>query len=135
MDPYMFPPGPAQPEHDPDTLDLFGGDDSLPRIPAPSAPGSETSEDAADALTPDDIQREQRRVLVWYAAQSQPQTRHACAAALYEGETGPACGRINALIAGRLLEESGKVGRRALVQLTKHGRRVVAQIVARQRAA
>lgn len=106
-------------------------------LPVPSAPGSASSEDAADAMTAEQVQTEQRRVLLWFAAQSEPQTRHACADALYAytGGIGPACGRINGLIAGRCLEECGRIGKRALVRITRHGERIAAQIMDRQRAA
>jgi hypothetical protein len=104
------------------TYSLFDFD----RSPAPSAPGSASSEDAADELrSSGKLQRERRRVLIWFAAQNQPRTRHECAEALYpvSGGLGSACGRVNDLIVLGWLAEVGKHGKRATLALTERGRR------------
>lgn len=86
---------------------------------------SATSEDAADDLERSGTaKRERRRVLVWFAAQSEPRTRHELAEALYpqSGGLGSACGRVNELVTLGWLEEVGRTGKRATLSITHRGR-------------
>lgn len=103
------------------TLDLFG----QIRLEAPSAPGSASSAEAAALLTPEVMHGELRRVLIWFAAQSEPRTRHECAATVYpyDGGLDSACGRVNALVTLGYLEEIGRSGKRATLSITQAGRR------------
>lgn len=99
------------------------------RIPAPAAPGSESSAEAAREIDGDAMQREMHKVLTWFAAQSEPRTRHECANVVYpyDGGLGPACGRINGLVALGCLEEVGRQGRRATLRITSAGRKKLAR--------
>jgi len=86
---------------------------------------SATSEDAADQLERSGkAKRERRRVLVWFAAQSEPRTRHECADQLYpqSGGIGSACGRVNELVCLGWLEEVGRKDKRATLSITHSGR-------------
>lgn len=115
-------------------LDLIIADASLPptrtvavgqiAIEAPSAPGSESSRDAAASISREQMQREQRKVLMWFAAQSNPRTRHELADAIYPGTggLGPACARVKALLDLGYLEEVGRSGKRATIAITSKGR-------------
>lgn len=71
MDPILFPRTPAeQPPRDPDTLDLFApASVDVPdiRTPAPAAPGSETSQAAAESIT-DPMRAETHRGIMRYLA-------------------------------------------------------------------
>lgn len=98
------------------------------RLPVPVAPGSATSEAASHTVR---AQRELRRVIVWFAAQSEPRTRHECAAALYpyDGGIGSACGRINTLLFTGDLEEVGRQGKRATIAITAQGLAKSARLV------
>lgn len=98
------------------------------RVPAPVAPGSETSREAA-ALVP--IDGESLRCLKWYAEQPGPRTRYDLAVAVYPPDekkkrkaagTGPACGRTNLLVTLGYLEEVGRDGRSATLAVTDRGR-------------
>ena len=89
------------------------------------APGSESSRDAAEDLEQSGkLQRERRRVLIWFAAQNQPRTRHECAEQLYpeSGGLGSACGRVNDLVHAGWLHEVGRQGKRATLAITDAGR-------------
>lgn len=95
------------------------------RFEAPRAPGSSSSDDAAAELEQSGkLQRERRRVLVWFAAQNQPRTRHECAEQLYpeSGGLGSACGRVNDLIHAGWLAEVGRQGKRSTIAITASGR-------------
>jgi hypothetical protein len=97
------------------------------RLPAHRAPGSASSDESAELLERlGKAKRERRRVLLWFAAQSQPRTRHECADVLYpvSGGLGSACGRINDLVTLKWLEEVGKQGKRATLQITSRGRQM-----------
>jgi len=86
---------------------------------------SSTSEDAADQLERSGkAKRERRRVLVWFAAQSEPRTRQECADQLYpqSGGIGSACGRVNELVCLGWLEEVGRKDKRATISITHRGR-------------
>ena len=103
-------------------LPLFG----TIRLEAPSAPGSSSSAEAAASITGDQMQAEMRRVLLWYAAQSEPRTRHECAAVVYQGRESAlasTCGRVNALVTLGYLVEVGRSGKRATLSITTAGRR------------
>lgn len=100
-------------------------------FPTPSVRSS-TSEDAADLLDrTQKASRERRRVLVWFAAQSQPRTRHECADAVYPytGGLGSACGRVNDLMVMGWLEEVGRQGKRATLRITDRGRKMAKLLV------
>jgi hypothetical protein len=103
------------------SLPLWTGAPEI-RTPAPVAPGSETSALAAEKV---DTQAELRKVLLWFAAQSEARTRHECADALYShlgsGAVGPACARINELVTFGCLEEVGRQGKRATLAITGRG--------------
>jgi hypothetical protein len=99
-------------------------------IPAPSAPGSDSSRDAAELVS---VDGECLRCLTWYAAQREPATRYELALAVYPPEpnkpegrkvagTGPACGRTNTLVELKYLEEIGRKGRSATLRVTPAGR-------------
>lgn len=107
------------------TLDLFG----QIRLEAPSAAGSASSAEAAAAITPDIMHGELCRVLTWFAAQSEPRTRHECAATVYpyDGGLGSACGRVNALVTLGYLEEIGRSGKRSTLRITSTGRAKLAR--------
>ncbi len=101
------------------------------RFPPPVAPGSRSSEEAAGQLERSGkIQRERRRVLIWFAAQSEPRTRHQCADELYphSGGLGSACGRVNDLMVMGWLEEFGRQGKRSTLRITAHGRKMAATL-------
>lgn len=88
---------------------------------------SATSEDAADELErAGKAKRERRRVLIWFAAQSEPRTRHECADQLYpqSGGLGSACGRVAELTSLGWLIEVGRKDKRATLQITDRGRQM-----------
>jgi len=96
------------------------------RTEAPSAPGSETSREAAALVS---VDGECLRCLRWYASQPGPRTRYELAAAVYPVGPGrdvmgigPACGRTNDLVELGYLEEVGRDGRRATLSVTTKGR-------------
>lgn len=97
------------------------------RFPAPSAPGSETSREAAELVS---VDGECLRCLRWFARQAEPRTRQELAMAVYPAKRpgdvpglGPACGRTNDLVTLGYLEEVGRAGRRATLAVTEAGRR------------
>ncbi len=101
------------------------------RFSAPSV-RSATSEDAADEMDrAGKAKRERRRVLIWYAAQSEPRTRHECAEALYpqSGGLGSACGRVNELTSLGWLVEVGRKDKRATLSITDRGRQMAKLLV------
>ena len=103
------------------------------RTPLPVAPGSETSRAAADNVN---RRKEIERVLIWFAAQTEPRTTHECAAVLYPNTgTGSACPRINELVFLKCLERVGKQGRRATLRITAKGRDEANTIIQRGIAA
>jgi hypothetical protein len=101
--------------------------------PAPVAPGSATSEEAAKLVS---VDGECLRCLQWYAGQTGPRTRYDLALAVYPADpdnpnprkrrrvagTGPACGRTNDLMELGYLEEVGRDGRSATLAVTERGR-------------
>jgi hypothetical protein len=96
------------------------------RLDAPSAPGSASSAEGAASISGDQMQAEMKKVLTWYAAQSEPRTRHECAAVVYQGRESAlasTCGRVNALVTLGYLEEVGRQGKRATLSITDAGRR------------
>jgi hypothetical protein len=102
------------------------------RLPAHRAPGSASSDDAADLLERTGrAKRERRRVLLWFAGQSEPRTRHECADVLYpvSGGLGSACGRVNDLMVLGWLEEVGMQGKRATLAITRRGRQMAKLLV------
>ena len=111
----------------PPTLGRTGADETPQldlRFSVPSVRSS-TSEDAADQLERSGkAKRERRRVLVWFAAQSEPRTRHECAEMLYpqSGGIGSACGRVAELVTLGWLEEIGRKEKRATLFITHRGR-------------
>ena len=76
------------------------------RFPVPVAPGSDTSAVAGEELDrAGKARKERRRVLLYFAAQSEPRTRHELAEALYPqtGGIGSACGRVaDLMVLGQL---------------------------------
>ncbi len=101
---------------------LFGEPMADIRMPVPVAPGSSTSEEAAEAMTDDKRRRELWRVLTWFAAQSEPRTTHDMAAVLYpDTGTGSACPRVNELVFRGYLERCGRVGKRSTLRCTYKG--------------
>lgn len=111
------------------TIAAAGGGGSVspsagPRIREPAqSVRNDASEAAADSLSADTLERECRRVYVWFAAQAVPRTRHECAAVLYMGADGIAnlgssTGRINALVGNGWLIEVGKQGKRGTLRIT-----------------
>lgn len=86
MDPAFFEPSPERPvETDPETLDLFApppvASVDVPRIetPAPVAPGSATSQAAADAIDGPFRRASYRKILTVLVAASRPLSREAIA--------------------------------------------------------
>lgn len=101
------------------------------RFPAPSAPGSETSRDAAQLVS---VDGECLRCLQWFARQASPRTRQELAMAVYPAKhstdvpgLGPACGRVNDLVTLGYLEGAGRQGRRELLRVTDRGRQWLAK--------
>jgi hypothetical protein len=93
---------------------------------------SATSEDSADQLERSGkAKRERRRVLVWFAAQSEPRTRHECAEVLYpqSGGIGSACGRVAELVTLEWLKEVGRKEKRATLVITDRGRQMARLLV------
>lgn len=120
MDAEHFTPTKVGKGGDALTLDAFDRAQSdVPHIreAAPSV-RSETSEASADALTLGQLDRECRRVFAWFAAQTEGRTRHDCADALYHGNTGSSCARINALVGNGWLREVGRNGKRSTLRVT-----------------
>lgn len=102
------------------------------RFAAPSAPGSSSSEDAADQLERSGkAKRERRRVLIWFASQSEPRTRHELADALYPqtGGIGSACGRVADLMVLGWIVEVGRKDKRATLAITPTGRQMARLMV------
>lgn len=91
------------------------------QLDAPSAPGSETSAEAAELVQ---VDRECAKVLTWFAAQSQPRTRHECAAMVYpdtdHGDTS-VCARVDQLKFLKYLAQVGRQGRRSTLIVTTKG--------------
>jgi hypothetical protein len=120
----------------PETLDGdFGVAPSVPTIqtPAPVAPGSETSREAAELVS---VDGECLKCLLWYHRQPGPRTRYDLAIAVYPPDptkhrkvagTGPACGRTNDLVELGYLVEVGRDGRSATLAVTDNGRRWLAK--------
>lgn len=91
------------------------------QLDAPSAAGSVTSELAADSVQ---VDHECYRVLLYFASQSEPRTRHDCAAVVYAGTdhgVPSVCARVNALVFLKLLVEVGKKGKRSTLIVTTKG--------------
>ena len=100
-------------------------------FPAKSAPGSETSREAAELVS---IDGECLRCLRWFAGQKEPRTRQELAMAVYPPKRvgdvpglGPACGRVADLVELKYLEEVGRSGKRATLTVTEAGRRWLAK--------
>lgn len=92
--------------------------------PAPVAPGSVTSQRAAESITRlGKRQKSLKLVLKWFAAQSVPRTRYELADALFKGRTGPACGRVSEAKVMGWLEVVSMKGRRETLRLTASGRK------------
>lgn len=66
MEPAFYEPAPQPAEVDPDALDLFAPAVEVPdiRTPAPSAPGSESSEAAADYMTHSPLRARSHRLIM-----------------------------------------------------------------------
>jgi hypothetical protein len=99
--------------------------------PAPSAPGSATSAEAAELVS---VDGECLRCLLWFARQAEPRTRQELAMAVYPAKRagdvpglGPACGRVVDLVELKYLEECGRQGKRATLRITDAGRRWLAK--------
>ncbi len=101
------------------------------RTPAPSAPGSETSREAAELVS---VDGECLRCLLWFARQALPRTRQELAMAVYPAKRvgdvpglGPACGRVADLVELKYLAEVGRDGKRSTLAITEAGKRWLAR--------
>lgn len=117
----------------------FAATEILPtiRTRAPVAPGSETSAEAAEAMEQNGRMTEElRRVLIWYAAQSEPRTTHEMAAVLYpDTGTGSACPRVSELVFRECLQRVGRQGKRSTLIVTAKGRQEADRLARRSAAA
>jgi len=106
------------------------------RFSAPVAPGSDTSALAGEELDrAGKARKERRRVLLYFAAQSEPRTRHELAEALYPqtGGIGSACGRVADLMVLGWLAEVGRKDKRSTLAITPSGRQM-ARLLSRSAA-
>lgn len=102
------------------------------QFPAPTAPGSETSREAGEAIdATGQRQREVTRCLQWFAAQTEPRTRNQLAGELYcdavtnEVSLGSACARVFDLVTMGWVQEVGRKGKRATLSITDAGRKAL----------